>query len=369
MDNHEWQADVSRGWVLGLIQEYRQIQAEVPALRPLQLPNLCISDALTATLGQWQRQRRQLTLAARLFQHCDWTEVTATLRHEMAHQAVSELFGNPNEPPHGPAFRRACELLGIPPQPTTACSPRDLPTRSRLTTRIRKLLALGESPNPHEAERALAKAHELALRYNIGQAGHDDRTDDYGFRMVGPLYRRIPSYVWAVAGIVADFYFVLYISRVYQDPDSAAAAPRRLRIMELYGTRTNLDMAVYVYSFLLHQANAQWQRYSRENNLRGVRYRLSFLNGMFAGFRAGLETQRQQLADRKALIWLGDPSLESFFRQRNPRVATTTLRNRFDKGTHEAGRQVGGRLRLRPPLGSADQSARSQPQRLPAATG
>lgn len=347
--------DIGRAWLLALIQEYRDVRAGAPALASLRLPNFRLSNELVSTLGSWDEEERALTLATSLFEHCRWDEVVATLKHEMAHQIVSELYRVSGAQPHGEAFRRACKLLCI--SPSARAVVRAGPTgEGAIARRVRKLLALGDSPNRHEAEAALAKAQELALRHNLERIDADDH--DYGIRLVGPLFRRIPSPVWAIAGIVADFYFVLYISRQVEDP----ASGQRFKLLELYGNRDNLDLAEYVFLFLLAQVDLQWRRYKTANALRGVRQKLSFQKGMLTGFRTKLEAQRQQLANEQALVWLGDPRLDAFYRQRNPRVSSSSRSARVYSDAHSAGVEVGRRLRVRPGL-QRNRSA-TTPQRL-----
>ena len=353
--------DRSRVWALALLVEYERLQREHPPLRRLRLPNFAISAELRQTLGHWDSASRRLTLAARLFEHCRWEDVCAALRHELAHQIVAELYGQPHAPPHGPEFARACALLGIPASPhltvdETAADP------LHLAAKVRKLLALGQSPNHHEAELALAKAQELALRHNLarlapGAAGADPA---YGFRLFGPVFRRIPSHVWAIAAIVADFYFVLHISRTYEDAEG-----QRMKVLEFYGTRDNLAMAEYVFDFLLHQTEAEWVHYRRKQGDAASGWeRLSFLNGVCDGFRRQLTRQRQHLAESLALVWLGDPGLKAFYRTRNPEITWGRCRGVIYRDAHAAGQAAGEKLRLRPGLPDAGATRSRGPRAL-----
>jgi hypothetical protein len=342
-----WQADVSRAWLLAVMEAYEALRQQHPEVAALRRPHFCLDDRLERTLGQWHTSTRRLTLAAQLFTNCDWAQVLATLHHEVAHQLVAEHYGVRHEPPHGPTFHRACALLGIHPEATArlALVPGG---QHRVVERVHKLLALGASPNRHEAELALAKAHELMLKYNLetvlGPAGQQ-----YAFRMLGPLYRRTPSSVWEIMSLLGEFYFVEYIGRPFCD--FAAPPPRQVyRVIELYGTPPNLDMAEYVYYFLLHQAEVQWQEFRAAQGLSGTRQRLSFLRGLFQGVRTRLRAERTHLAHDLALVWRGDPQLVRYFRERNPQVRHTAHRLHFYAGAHEAGRQAGEQLRIRPGL-------------------
>lgn len=349
----DYLADRQRAWLLAVIQEYQSIQAERPALRALRLPNFAIETGLLQALGHWDATHRRLTLATRLFEQCQWDQVTATLKHEMAHQVVSELYGERQVLPHGDEFRRACQLLGISPEASTPPLLAPDSGQSRIAERIRKLLALGESTNPHEAERALTKAHELALRHNL-ELQDLAAAPGYSFRPVGPLFRQVPSYVWNIAGIVSDFYFVLYIGRSFRP---APDAPTE-RCLELYGRRDNLDLAEYVFIFLLEEVERLWRAYRREHRLHGGALRLSYIGGVLSGFRAQLDATRQRLAEEKALVWVGDPGLAGFFRTRNPRVQHRGLRHRFYENAHAHGQDHGRELKLRQALHAAGNERR-----------
>src|SRR5271170_7373995 len=107
------------------------------------------------TLGQWVLATRTLEMSRLLLLERPWGEVIEVLKHEMAHQYVHEVLGETSQTPHGPAFRAACERLGV--DSASAGLPRAAPyddTTARAVERIARLLALAESPNVHEAEAA-----------------------------------------------------------------------------------------------------------------------------------------------------------------------------------------------------------------------
>src|SRR5262249_39430900 len=66
-----------------------------------------------ARLGRWVRQTRTIELSRALVLSQPWGVVIEVLKHEMAHQYVSEVLGEHEETAHGPRFRVVCERLGI----------------------------------------------------------------------------------------------------------------------------------------------------------------------------------------------------------------------------------------------------------------
>jgi hypothetical protein len=342
----DWHREAHAGWVIALLHEFGRLQAAYPELADLRPPNLRVSEALTRTLGQWDEDSRCISLAAWLFERARWQDIIDVFHHEIAHQIVSELYGIRHAMPHGEAFQRACRLLGIPAETTRALAPDEAPAHaeSGAMRRIRKLLALGDSPNRHEAEQALAKAHALMLKHNIKQQEMLP-PEGYTLRIVGQPFKRMPSYIWAIANIVSDYYFVLYIANRYVPvhPDYDGNVYQQI---EFYGTAENLDLAEYVFYFLLHQGKREWARYKEANQLPNNRRRLAFLRGLYTGVAEKLAAERQTLADQHALVWLGDPRLDAFYRERNPRVSSRRSYTRLNADAHADGAAVGARLRL-----------------------
>jgi hypothetical protein len=340
------QSQSHRGWILALLDEYDRIAKKTPILTMMNPPNLSIDPRMTSKLGQWDEDRRLITLSGRLFENALWDDVVATFKHELAHQIVSELFGIRRAKAHGEAFSRACAILGISDARTRKIA--EVEERNAVYDRVRKLLALGQSDNDHEAELALAKAHELCLKYNIEQ---QTVKSDYSFRLVGPVMRRVPSVMYRVANIVADFYFVQYICNRYRCLPGTDL-PRQQ--FELYGTRENLDLAEYVFYYLLNQGELCWLRFKAANKLRGRSKRLSYLRGLYEGFGDKLERRHRALRTEKALVWLGDPDLEAFYTTRNPSVKMAYSSSKVYRDAHEAGMADGARLEVAPGVNRGD---------------
>ena len=136
-------------WTLTLLEELRRIRETIPALAKLPLPNLAIDPALTRTLGDWDEDKRLIRLSEDLILRGDFDDIIYVLKHELAHQIVSEVYHIKGAVAHGEAFKRACHLLGIPSD--TRIELGEFKEQSRLQSRLRKLMAMGSSNNNHEA--------------------------------------------------------------------------------------------------------------------------------------------------------------------------------------------------------------------------
>ena len=335
-------------WIALLISEWHHIADELNLRNRMRPPNIAISDQMQSTLGEWNRRLRTITIASYLLDRVHWVVAVDTLKHEVAHQIADEIYRAHREAPHGRAFRVACAALRI--DPAARLTPERLATLhgtdGRQRERINKLMALGASENKHEAELALQRAQELSFLYNVELARSGAAPPAYTFRLVDRPMRRVSSYYWSVLSICTDYYFVQYITRPFLD-----SSGDRYRIIEMYGTPANLDVAEYVYACLLRAGEQEWQRFRRENDLRNSRQKLSFIRGLYDGFRQKLDASRATAEIEpaaRALVLAGDPGLDSFYRIRNPRVTTRSYRTQHHADAHAAGHETGQSLQIRP---------------------
>ncbi|HVY60654.1 MAG TPA: DUF2786 domain-containing protein, partial [Planctomycetota bacterium] len=204
-------------------------------------------DAALTRLGQWDPRARTISFSERHILEAPWESVLETLKHEMAHQYVDEVLGMRGAMPHGEAFRHAEQLLATDAAvgAVSGATATDPEAEARLR-KIRRLLALAESPNVHEAEAALAKANELLLKYNIDLAAAE-RQRSYCHRVVGNPTGRRSRYVLILAGLLADHFFVESVWIHSYD----ARTGREGHVLELSGTPENVDLAEYAYHELL----------------------------------------------------------------------------------------------------------------------
>lgn len=311
-------------------------------------PVLVLSDT-TRRLGQWNRTTRTLELSRSLVLARPWAEVISVLEHELAHQYVDEVLKIHDEAAHGPSFQSVCAERGIDGRaagrPESSSAP--APAVERALDRIRKLLALAGSPNQHEAEIAMRKAHELMLRHNIEEARARTAADAYEVRQVGDPHKRGNRVEAEIAGLLAEYFFV----KVIRVPVYLPLTGKRGQVYELAGTHANLEMACHVYAFLLATAERLWRANRKDARVRSGRDRLSYQAGVVGGFREKLGTERTELRGT-GLVWLGDGGLDAYYHARHPRIEHRRRRVRFD-GAHAAGREAGRTVVLHRPVESS----------------
>jgi hypothetical protein len=312
------------------------------ALRP---PVIELSEAATR-LGQWRADRRAIELSRPFVLQGEWGAVVEVLKHEMAHQYVHEVLGNPDDTAHGPAFRALCERLGIDGRAAgtpAAAAPES--EEGRLYARIAKLLALAESSNVHEAELAMAEAQRLMLRHNLS-APASTKGGSYGWRHLGRPSGRVSEQERALANLLGEHFFVEAIWVPVWRPLEG----KRGSVLEICGAPVNLEMAAYVHAFLLQTADRLWEEYRRTRKLDGNRERRTFLAGVVAGFHEKLDRERARQREA-GLVWVGDGDLGRWFRRRHPYIRMTRYDGARRTEAHAHGKAAGAGVVLHKPVG------------------
>jgi hypothetical protein len=305
--------------------------------RRLRRPILSFFNA-PGRLGGWISGHRILEISRRLVAEAPWGVVVEVLRHEMAHQFVEEVLGVVDEAAHGACFRAVCAERGI--DGNASGMPRPAASEAPILERIRKLLALAESANEHEAQAATRAARRLMLKHNLNEVIRAS-AEGFGFRQIGRPTGRVSEAEVVISNILSDHFFVDSI----WVPVWRVLEGKKGSVLEICGTAENLEIAAYVHAFLMTTAERLWREHKREHRIRVNRDRRAFIAGVMVGFRRQLE--RQAKADAgEGLVWMGDPELDRYFRRRFPRVHRTRHRSSHGNAAHAQGAEVGERLVL-----------------------
>jgi len=325
----------------------------------LRQPVLHLSDT-TARLGQWHGELRSLEISRPLVLERPWPEVIEVLKHEVAHQFVDERLAV-DESAHGPTFQRICERLGIDARAAGSpipAAPDDDPA-SRIVARIRKLLALAQSPNQHEAENAASLARRLMLKFNIevdqalgAGAGASERRR-YGYRHLGRPSGRILEHDRRLANILVSFFFVNGVwLPVYRPLEG-----KRGSVFEICGLEPNLVMAEHVHAFLTSTSQRLWSEYKRDSKRSSNADRQAFLAGVMKGFQTKLA---EQSADFQAqgLVWVPAPDLGEYYRSRHPKTQFVTRDGARRNEAFTEGSRAGRDIVLSQPVASGPSGKR-----------
>ncbi len=312
--------------------------------------------------GSWNPAQRTISISSALIEKFSWDIVIQILKHEMAHQVCSEIFLAANGGGHGRSFQRACDCLGLAPEFCSAAG--DLPhgfvasaatdeqtaEGRRFIRKIRKLLALAQSANEHEANLAMTKAAELMDRYNLRRLEEDDQ-EGYGYLIINHKKKKIERYQRQICNILQKFFYVSVVFSSQYDP----RLDDEHRIIDLMGRRENIEVAEYVYFFLVNKIDDLWQQNKKKFQGNGRRAKNSYFSGLLAGFYDKLKRRNQQArkaaglalaAPTSALVGAGDRELRDFIGRRYPRLShrsaggATIYRDSYESGVADGGKIV-----------------------------
>ncbi|MCP4692325.1 MAG: DUF2786 domain-containing protein, partial [Desulfobacterales bacterium] len=282
---------------------------------------------MNGKLGCWRGDEREIRLSRNFVMNHPWDSVCEVLRHEMAHQMADQVFMAGHEKPHGSTFQQACRLLRAEPRASDSyptlrerLAGKATDQRDKIMARVKKLLALAESSNTHEAESAMMKAHELIAKYNIDLINANERREFMSIFLGKPALRRWRE-DYHLASLIQDFYFVqgIWVPAYVLDKEKMG------RVLELSGTARNLKIAEYVFEFVRRYIDARWLEYKRGKKLNRYR-KTDFAVGVIHGFRDKLESQRYETFSDKSgvtdLVAAKDPLLQRYLKQKHPRTSS-----------------------------------------------
>ena len=297
------QAAFERQVLRGIAAEWENARWLVPpdlqdALRP---PLFSIRET-HSRLGSWNPARREISLSRDLVSRHRWDDIRDVLLHEMAHQIAHEVFHATTERAHGDRFREACRMLNADP----AASGRFRPLRERLyrvepmdaadrmVIRIRKLMALAESSNPNEARAAMAKAYELIARHNIGLIDRGERQTYISVFAGHPRLRHFRE-AYHLAHLLQDYYFVqgVWVQAWVAEKGKMG------RVLEISGTRKNVQIAEYVHASVDRYIDSAWNAYRRGKRL-GRSRKTDFAIGIIQGFKSTLKAAARGVMPQNA---------------------------------------------------------------------
>lgn len=321
--NELLQEALERKIVQGLCMEWKiAVDAIDPAMRgDLRRPFFRLTENVRV-LGSWAAAKREISLSRRLVFNHPWDAVREVLLHEIAHQYADEMMGAQSEPPHGPSFREACRIFGANPEASGTYAALDERVRSdslrsedRILRRIRKIMALAQSKNRHEAEAAMAKSNELIEKYNVDLLLRDEGRTFYSVFVGRPALRHYRD-EYSAAFLLEEHYFVecVWVPVYVMEKGKVG------RVLEISGTASNVKIAAYVHDFLMRYIDKEWRFYNQVRKLKKQR-RVDFAVGVVEGVRAKIQSRPGHTNQRKsghALVALDDPLLQRYVKSRYP---------------------------------------------------
>lgn len=260
-------------------------------------------------LGYFNSHAYQIGLHKKLMYLAKDEVIENILRHELAHFYTFLLYGKQfNELlPHGQEFQAVCRQFLWGSEVSLAYSNLEKdnlkaaedPDFERVTSKIKKLLALSSSDNPHEAEMATVKANQLLIEHNLKNLHLSEEALEDEEVVVLSVYEAPKSNAMmnALYDILQHFYVQPVINRNNEGVH-----------LDVVGSKLNTSLALQVSDFIQDEFQRLWEKTRKENpRLKGLRAKNSYTLGLAKGFSSKLKASKDVMkaqAQGKELVLL-----------------------------------------------------------------
>lgn len=260
------------------------------------------------------------------------------IRHELAHYYVFMKYGSYLEA-HGKEFRQVCSQFGWKKKvslSTFEISDKNLMESeqfaSKISKKVQKLFALASSSSIHESENATVKANELLMKYNLETLlENEDKEMQIKKVLFSP---RANAKLYAISSILRSFFVFPVLnhgqSNVY---------------LEIFGEKTNIEIADYVANFLDHKMDLLWQEARKKYHLKGIVAKNSFFRGLASGYKEKIDQLHNNSSHNSALMKI-DKMLQMHAQKAYPRLNSTATRSKHSEHANQSGKKEGKNLKI-----------------------
>jgi predicted SprT family Zn-dependent metalloprotease len=326
--NETFEDYLERCWTQQLVREAHEVLSYYRIRIPMPV---FLLNRDSQRYGVFDPQRYSISISRQLIESQPWDLVIEILKHELAHALVYQQYGH-DDSAHGEYFEKACQRLGVAPwarhatielDPVAAMAAhRELaPEEEKLLRRVEKLLSLAASGNENEASLAMQRARELCARHHLESLAARKK-QDYTYVVIHHRKKQIATWQWSIFNILNEYFFVSCISRNLYDAKDLT----HYRVVDIMGTRENVQMAEYAYWFLFQQLPLLFDQFRKGKGAQPRNARNSFYMGVLRGFAEKLKKQQQELVlntevrNQTALVRVAEAELENFVRVRFPSI-------------------------------------------------
>ena len=288
--------------------------------------------------GHFDHHRYEIGLNKSLMYAAKNEVICNILRHELAH-LITFLHWGREVPTHGKEFRSICQSYGWGKQVWSAKLDLKLANdyiegdigHEKIIAKVKKLLALADSDNIHEAEMATLKANQLLIQYNLSALDKDDQDTGFDELYVRKIFqiKRATSKYQAICKILQSFY-------VYPIFNYGSAQVT----LEVTGTKENVLIAEYVAQFL----DEELERLYGKSGLKGIHQKKSFMQGVAEGYELKYQQYQSQLntQNQQGLVVIKN-QLQQSIRKIYRNLTHQYITSRYDQNAKALG-QISGKL-------------------------
>lgn len=273
------------------------------------------------------------------------------IRHELVHYLTHIQFGA-IVGAHGSEFKNLCHSFGYGSDISSATyedfegelmsSPHD--SKSPVIEKIKKLLRLSESSNPHEAELALQKANTLLREHHLNPISEVPNDEVIYHIKVLTESARVSAKDQAISEILSHF----FVKPIFNHG-------RGIFRLEVFGLPHHIEMAEYLYEYLNQEIDSLWEATKKQYKLKGLKAKNSFIWGLCEGFMAKLKVQETTTSEIKQEILLFNHQVTTAFHQFYRSKQTAKLSGPGDSSSRNLGRDAGSKLSINKPIKGSKQ--------------
>lgn len=304
---------------------------------------------MKSKLGYWSSLKREIGISRNLFYNHSWDAVVDVLRHEMAHQYATEVLGCTEKGHNHPLFLEACHLIRANPKASGSYPPlhervfhSQNSEKDTIMIRVKKLLALSESKNRHEAELAMKKAHDLIYKYNLDLISKNQDREYVSIFLGKPRLRHFRE-EYHLAALLTEHYFVEGIWTMAY----VISKGKMGRVFEITGISKNVKIASYVHDFINNYIERAWKTYNQKKHMNRYR-KTDFAVGIIDGFSSKLKENGKTCdvaSHTHAVARLDDPYLKRHMAYKYP--STSSIRRKatsIDETVLNDGKKIGRKM-------------------------
>lgn len=216
--------------------------------------------------------------------------------------------------------------------------------QQRTIDKIKKLLALGQSQNEHEARQAIALATKLMLENNLAQSDLVEKK--YIEKHDVDSSPRYQTHKRKILALLDEHYNVTHLMISRMD----FRTYKRKTHINLIGSPENVEIAEYLYNYLCDLFPKLWKEYKAANNA-PTKFKLSFYEGLIRGLRITLAESKKSVEQEQGLVIVKDAGIENFLRKKYSNIKTQTIKSKLHSAsTMTAGIQQGKKISLSRPI-------------------
>lgn len=234
--------------------------------------------------------------------------------------------------------------------------------KNDILDKIKKLLALANSSNEHEAKVASARAQELLVKYNLTMQDVDNVSHKYTEEMVETGRKRAATEWKYIQSLLREFFFIeivhtkkpIYTGDIAQD----MFGPQGYKFCYvMFGQPHNIEVAKYVRDFLTHAFKNSFKAYRKEHNA-PAGSRQSYYYGLYQGLHEQLTQARQGVEQETGLVVVPDADLEKHINDVLSGALTKSQSRATlnDKQAAMAGYEQGKEMRIAKGLGGGSEN-------------